>query len=63
MISTQKHLSRQLQNIYQEQASLMDANFISVWDDQNQKYLYFVQRLLGKEIRLNNPKWDKPLSP
>ena len=38
----------------------MDANFISVYDEHEQKYMYFVQRLLGKEIRLNDPKWDKP---
>ena len=38
----------------------MDANFISIYDDHNHKYMYFVQRLLGKEIKLNDPRYDKP---
>ena len=38
----------------------MDANFISIYDEHNHKYMYFVQRLLGKEIKLNDPRYDKP---
>ena len=32
----------------------MDANFISVYDKNNQKFVYFVQRILGVEIKFSN---------
>ena len=32
------------------QVKLLDANFISVWDDKEEKFLFHVQRMLGQEV-------------
>lgn len=39
-----------IQQKYDAQARILDANFISVYDEKEQKYFYYVERLLGRKI-------------
>lgn len=42
-----KHFKELVQQKYDAQAKILDANFISVYDEQFQKHFYYVERLLG----------------
>lgn len=51
MLTHHKQIFKDLiQQKYDAQARILDANFISVYDEKEQKYFYYVERLLGKSI-------------
>ena len=41
---------KELQMIYDNQSKQIDANFISVQDEETNQFKFYVQRLMGKEI-------------
>jgi hypothetical protein len=42
-----------------EYAEDIDANFISIYDKEDNEYRYYIQRLIGYEIDEENPRRDK----
>lgn len=39
------------QQMYDWQAKLMDANFISVYDEVENKFYYYVEKLIGIHVK------------
>jgi hypothetical protein len=42
------------QHMYDEQANILDANFVSVYDEVEDKFFYYVEKLLGLQVDFQN---------
>jgi hypothetical protein len=59
----QKLYHQTIEKRYQEQVNQMDANFISMWCQEDQKFHFIVERLYGKSVNIrykeNKPKFEE----
>ena len=39
-----------------DQSQKMDANFISVWNEPDQKFYFFIERMFGRSVKIVEKK-------